>query len=85
MLNIKYQNNPFSKKNRISKSEFQHYIKYLITKHGSLEKLGEELGFQKSTISDVARGRRDPSERFLAQLGLRKIILFEKDPATETQ
>lgn len=59
-------------------SELLSKIDSLVEKHGSQKALAQHLGISQQYLNDVVRLRRDPSEKLLKSLGLKKVISYER-------
>jgi DNA-binding transcriptional regulator YdaS (Cro superfamily) len=61
----------------MSLEEFRTYLKTQACDWGSQKVLARHLGVNEAYLSDVIRGRRDPSERLLLACGLRRVVTYE--------
>ena len=51
---------------------------------GSQKALAQEWGISEQYLSDILKGRREPGNKVLKQLGLRKMVIYtEKEPTRE--
>jgi hypothetical protein len=58
--------------------EFQLYLKEQACQCGSQKTLARHLDVNEAYLSDVIRGRRDPSERLLTACGFRRVIRYQR-------
>jgi transcriptional regulator with XRE-family HTH domain len=56
---------------------FRAYLKEQAKKYGSQKTLARHLNVSEAYLSDVIRGRRDPSHKFLWACGFRRVITYE--------
>ena len=49
-----------------------------LDKAGTQTALAKELGISKPYLSDILKGKRDPGPKVLAQLGIRRVVTFER-------
>ena len=58
--------------------EFREYLKEQSQKFGSQKAFARYCGVNEAFLSDVMRGRRDPSAKFLWALGFRRVVTYER-------
>jgi hypothetical protein len=58
--------------------EFRSYLKSQSGQYGSQKLLARHLGVNDAYLSDVIRGRRDPSQKLLLACGFRRVITYEQ-------
>lgn len=65
----------------MSKEKLIAYIKALIDENyaGSQVAFAKNSGMSASYISDILKGRRDPGQKFLDAIGMKKIILYRNE------
>lgn len=49
---------------------------------GSQKDLAQQLGIAPSYLSDVMAGKREPGDKIIRQLGLKKVVVYEKGSTT---
>jgi len=49
-----------------------------IVKHGSQKAFAESIGISETYLSDVINGRREPGKGFLAAIGYRRVVFYER-------
>jgi hypothetical protein len=57
--------------------EFREYLKVRAHECGSQKILARHLGVNEAYLSDVIRGRRDPSCKLLKACGFRRVVTYE--------
>ena len=61
----------------MTKSEFMLFLHDKIREAGDQKTLAKQLGVSQSHLSDVLNGRREPADKILTGLGLRRVVTFE--------
>ena len=64
----------------MDETQLRVHLDNLADNAGSQRALAKELGISEAFLTDVLRYRRNPGEKLLKALGLRKIILYEESP-----
>lgn len=57
--------------------EFRAYLKTQACHWGTQKIYARHLGVNEAYLSDVIRGRRDPSEKLLLACGFRRVLTYE--------
>jgi hypothetical protein len=57
--------------------EFRGYLKEKAHEYGSQKTLARHLGVNEAYLSDVIRGRRDPSHKLLWACGFQRVITYK--------
>lgn len=64
----------------LSAEEFREHLRSLIKPTGrwglNQKQLAEKMGFSPQYISDVLKGRREPSEELARAIGFKRIFLY---------
>jgi transcriptional regulator with XRE-family HTH domain len=63
---------------RMTLKEFRIYLRMQAQHYGSQKLFARHLGVNEAYLSDVIRGRRDPSEKLLLACGFRRTITYER-------
>jgi len=58
--------------------EFRRYLKSQAEQYGSQKVLARHLGANEGYLSDIIRGRREPSAKLLLACGFRRVITYER-------
>ena len=58
-------------------SEFLLFLHDRIREAGDQKTLAKQLGVSQGYLSDVLLGRREPADKILTRLGLRRVVTFE--------
>lgn len=56
--------------------EFTQYLKSQIHKAGSQKEFARLTGISESYLSDVLRSRRDPGEKLLKAVGVKRVVTY---------
>lgn len=51
-------------------------LRDFVTKHGTQQKFAKDHGIAASVLSDILNGRRDPTDKILSHLGLKRIYFY---------
>jgi len=62
----------------MTKDSLLRLLKRKKKEHGSWGKLADHLGISAAYLSDIQQGKREPSEAFLAKLGLVEIKSYHE-------
>ncbi len=62
----------------MNKGDFTATLARYIQKAGSQTVAAKRLGVSGAYLSDVKNGRREPGEKLLTALGLRRVINYER-------
>lgn len=62
----------------MNKGDFTTTLDRYIKKVGSQTVAAKRLGVSGSYLSDVKNGRREPGEKILTALGLRRVVNYER-------
>lgn len=61
----------------MTKTEFMLFLHDKIREAGDQKTLAKQLGVSQGYLSDVLLGRREPADKILTRLGLRRVVTFE--------
>ncbi len=61
----------------MTKAELIEHIRQRITEAGTQKQLAADICVSESYIVDILKGRRDPSDNFLAKLGFKKVVTYQ--------
>lgn len=61
----------------MTKTEFMLFLHDKIREAGDQKTLAKQLGISQGYLSDVLLGRREPADKILTGLGLRRVVTFE--------
>lgn len=61
----------------MTKTEFMLFLHDKIREAGDQKTLAKQLGVSQGYLSDVLLGRREPADKILTCLGLRRVVTFE--------
>jgi hypothetical protein len=61
----------------MTRDEAMTILRNHIEKEGSMRAFADKHDFNVSFISDIMRGRREPSERILLAVGVKKVVTYE--------
>jgi Helix-turn-helix len=62
----------------MNKDAFAATLERYIKQSGSQEMAAQRLGISASYLSDVKKGRREPGDKILAALGLKRVVGYER-------
>lgn len=62
----------------MKKSSFDVLLRRFLDTFDTQQAAAKQMGVAPSYLSDVARGRREPGEKILAALGLKRVIQYEE-------
>jgi transcriptional regulator with XRE-family HTH domain len=62
----------------MNKEELMALLREKITQAGDQRKLAAQLGVSQPHLSEILNGRKEPAEKVLTALGLRRVVMFEK-------
>lgn len=60
------------------KKAFDAKLRRFLGSFASQKEAAASMGVAPSYLSDVARGRREPGEKILAALGLKRVVQYEE-------
>lgn len=62
----------------MNKSDFTATLTRYVHKAGSQSAAAKRLGVSGAYLSDVKNGRREPGEKLLTALGLKRVVSYER-------
>jgi len=66
-------------KKKLTHDELISLLKTEAKKAGSQKNYAEVLGISAQYFGDVIKGRREPGEKLLSALGLKRVVTFEPE------
>lgn len=62
----------------MNKEELMALLREKIAEAGDQRKLAAQLGVSQPHLSEILNGHKEPAEKLLTALGLRRVVMFER-------